>query len=945
MSKHSDIEFANCTINGNASCYNGGAIYALNSSVYLSSCSVVANKSGTNAHNDTDSSGNGGALYVDSTVVHIENSTLVENACAGDSIPGYKSEGAAIYLNRSCSLTITNSILTYNHGAEVIVSNDSTNNVTNFSCTDIYGNEFGDWIGSYADQLADSGNFSANPYFCDPDSSDYHLYDTSPCAPANNSCNELIGALDVNCKAYSGPEWWVSTTGSDDTGDGSEANPYLTIRRAVDASADGDTVLITPGTYTGDGNWDIAVNAKKISIVGDGPSDSVIVDCHDSTGATHFGLFMYGTQDSTCRLNAFTILSATKGITIVGQKDSTRPVLDSLNLSRCAEALELDGSSPYCRNLLFDSNNVAVYAEQGTLELEFSRFFGNGQGLHTSLENVTIMKCSFDSNQSGIHRETDCSYSIDSCDFSNNIFAIDGYQSLNFGPLTVTNSSFVDNTNGVGGDFSLYDCEIRGGTNAFTITFAHRGRVERCSISQVAGFVLDVDFHKSRTEAPEHRPPNASDSDFAIIGFYNCSIFDNPGEIVNISSGTDGDIASLALENCSLVNNGGGIFVDGYMFMDSCVYAGNVGGVRIMVDPYVYGTHFLSNNSFIGNKDTALIIYEFPYITGSYPRQAVTKCLFTENEGAGLSYHLPFSDTAFTISCNNSYNNAGGNYAGVPDQTGLNGNISEPPYFCNADSGDYHLYDISACAPANNACSTLIGALGVACIDTPPSITSGDSVVVLQDSLLVYHISFTEPDGPDTLVTVTAPSWLTLDADSLYGTPIASSADTSILIIVSDGFKADTSSVSVDVKHLYAEVTSFEIDGNADLSHILTQAPLFSWSYGESYETKSQLQFEIAIGTDTDWTYAEMWNPAPFTSTDTSVTYNGSPLVDGSTYYGRLRAKNDFGWSAWYNFYFRLNSVPTVPQPLGIDNGIVSGANPILWLLNSTDAEGDGVDL
>ena len=56
---------------------------------------------------------------------------------------------------------------------------------------------------------------------------------------------------DANGNLYSTPSspfWYVATTGSDATGDGTEGNPFATIPPAIDASGDGDTVFVAAGT-------------------------------------------------------------------------------------------------------------------------------------------------------------------------------------------------------------------------------------------------------------------------------------------------------------------------------------------------------------------------------------------------------------------------------------------------------------------------------------------------------------------------------------------------------------------------------------------------------------------------------------------------------------------------------------------------------------------------
>ncbi|MBN1213789.1 MAG: right-handed parallel beta-helix repeat-containing protein [candidate division Zixibacteria bacterium] len=56
---------------------------------------------------------------------------------------------------------------------------------------------------------------------------------------------------------------YVDPAGSDETGDGSSSNPYATIQHAVNNSSDGDTVLVSPGTY----HENIDITSREISIV------------------------------------------------------------------------------------------------------------------------------------------------------------------------------------------------------------------------------------------------------------------------------------------------------------------------------------------------------------------------------------------------------------------------------------------------------------------------------------------------------------------------------------------------------------------------------------------------------------------------------------------------------------------------------------------------------
>ncbi|MBC8395439.1 MAG: fibronectin type III domain-containing protein, partial [Candidatus Marinimicrobia bacterium] len=93
---------------------------------------------------------------------------------------------------------------------------------------------------------------------------------------------------------YSGPDWFVSNSGNDGTGDGSSTSPFATIQTAINKSSDGDTINIDPGTYDGSGNYNLTLDSKALTIVGTGGSDSVEIDISgDSYNKRRFALIEY----------------------------------------------------------------------------------------------------------------------------------------------------------------------------------------------------------------------------------------------------------------------------------------------------------------------------------------------------------------------------------------------------------------------------------------------------------------------------------------------------------------------------------------------------------------------------------------------------------------------------------------------------------------------------
>jgi hypothetical protein len=175
----SSLSLTDCVFHGNSGSIGG--LYITNSYCVATNCLLTGNRGG----------GIGGFQSFTSQASFV-NCTISHNRSLGWGAGGFN-------LIKS-SLSFTHCIISKNFSSfgDTSLSSDSES-VAALTCCDVYGNTGGDWVGALEGQEGINGNFSILPFFCDASADDFHLMDISPCAPANNSCGVLIGALDVAC--------------------------------------------------------------------------------------------------------------------------------------------------------------------------------------------------------------------------------------------------------------------------------------------------------------------------------------------------------------------------------------------------------------------------------------------------------------------------------------------------------------------------------------------------------------------------------------------------------------------------------------------------------------------------------------------------------------------------------------------------------------------------
>ena len=237
------------------------------------------------------------------------------------------------------------------------------------------------------------------------------------------------GALLIT--TYEGPVWHVSTTGSDSTGDGSEENPFATIQKGIDTASEGDTVLVSAGTYYENIVWP---EMDGISLVGNNAEDCII---DGSDTARVIDIWVLGTLITELTvIENFTIQNGNAGIYFGGgiRIGNSNARINNLivrnNDANYGAGIACSGCHGIFSNIELEDNIAS--STGGGIGIFFNSSTNNFQPIFTDV-NFTNNSANMN-NGGGAYLEKSATFI--NCSFINNT-------SLQGGALYITNGSEI----------------------------------------------------------------------------------------------------------------------------------------------------------------------------------------------------------------------------------------------------------------------------------------------------------------------------------------------------------------------------------------------------------------------------------------------------------------------------------------------------------------------
>ena len=114
-------------------------------------------------------------------------------------------------------------------------------------------------------------------------------------------------------------EIFVSKAGSDDTGSGSETQPYLTIQKGIDEANVNDIVTVLDGIYL----EYLRFNGTAFTLRSKTGPENCIIDCNDNLD----GLWFQDDEPNTMVVQGFTVRNAYYGFKLEGSSPTIMGIL------------------------------------------------------------------------------------------------------------------------------------------------------------------------------------------------------------------------------------------------------------------------------------------------------------------------------------------------------------------------------------------------------------------------------------------------------------------------------------------------------------------------------------------------------------------------------------------------------------------------------------------
>ncbi|MFL2989787.1 MAG: right-handed parallel beta-helix repeat-containing protein [Candidatus Neomarinimicrobiota bacterium] len=461
LKDNADAVFTNVEIINNEAEGLGGGLYINNADPSLDYVLIALNVASA-----------GGGVYMRNNSNPIfNNMTLAYNSSGFDG-------GGGVYIRDNSELSVSNSVFWENGDFQFYFRDSGDEVELTISYSLVQNNQNGVEDNNNGDLNWGQGMLEGDPYFCNGEAGDFSVRENSLCIDGASD-GGLVGYFGAGCGPINtGPVWYVSELGNDSS-DGSVETPFTSIQKAIDVSANGDTIRLFVGEYIE--SFDFL--SKQIVL------ESRAEELDNDTIASQT-IISVGPLGGSC-------------IELIGQ-DAANVEIKNMTFSggqsQIGGGIYIENSSPKLSGV-FVKNNAAevgggMYINQSNVELVDITIFNNGAnfggGVYATGSSVNIINSSLDSNLAywgaGIYSE-DSNFDIEMSDLKRNYALIEGgavYQSgnsffvsecaifensgLDFGGAMVTYNGLLDVQNStIAGNISNYGAAFNLRESALTI--------------------------------------------------------------------------------------------------------------------------------------------------------------------------------------------------------------------------------------------------------------------------------------------------------------------------------------------------------------------------------------------------------------------------------------------------------------------------------------------